>query len=242
VVAAVDVVPPLPIRAVVFALMRVLVVEDDADLRVVVVAALRSNGFAVDQAGDWSQADLSLTVNEYDCLVLDRMLLEGDSADQLYRRRQLGLTVPALMLTALDGVQERVAGFEAGADDYVSKPFSTIELVQRVRALCRRNGTTRALILRVADVEVDTARREVRRGGVLLTLTPKEFAVLEMLMVRDPAVVGRTELIEHCWDEVADPASNVVDVIIAQLRRKLGDPPVIVTVRGAGYRLVPAGA
>ncbi|GIG56807.1 transcriptional regulatory protein CutR [Longispora fulva] len=217
--------------------MRVLVVEDDSDVRGVVVAALRSAGFAVDQSADWSQADLALSVNEYDCLVLDRMLPEGDSADQLHRRRQAGLTVPALMLTALDDVHDRVVGFESGADDYVAKPFSSAELVLRVRALCRRQGSMLPPVMRVGDIEVDVARREVRRAGILLTLTPKEFAVLETLLARHPSVVSRAELIEHCWDEVADPASNVVDVIIAQLRRKLGEPLAIATVRGAGYGL-----
>lgn len=218
--------------------MRVLVVEDDAEVRAAVAAALRSAGLAVDEAADWARADLSLTVNAYDCLVLDRILADGDSAGQLYRRRRRGLRVPVLMLTALDDVRDRVDGFEAGADDYVSKPFYTTELVQRVRALCRRGGVTHPAVLRAGDVEMDTARREVRRSGVLLILTPKEFAVLEMLMARDPAVVSRTDLIEHCWDELADPASNVVDVIVGQLRRKLGDPAVIATVRGAGYRLL----
>ena len=218
--------------------MRVLVVEDDAEVRAAVAAALRSAGLAVDEAADWARADLSLTVNAYDCLVLDRILTDGDSAGQLYRRRRRGLRVPVLMLTALDDVRDRVDGFEAGADDYVSKPFYTTELVQRVRALCRRGGVTHPAVLRAGDVEMDTARREVRRSGVLLILTPKEFAVLEMLMARDPAVVSRTDLIEHCWDELADPASNVVDVIVGQLRRKLGDPAVIATVRGAGYRLL----
>jgi DNA-binding response OmpR family regulator len=217
--------------------VRVLVVEDDPDVSGAVCAALRSVGFAVDQAADWSQADVSISVNDYDCLILDRMLPEGDSADQLYRRRQAGLTVPALMLTALDDERDRVAGFEAGADDYVRKPFSTAELVLRVRALCRRRGASLPAIMRHEDIELDVARREVRRAGVLLTLTPKELAVLETLLTRHPSVVRRAELIEHCWDEQADPASNVVDVIIGQLRRKLGAPPVIVTVRGAGYLL-----
>lgn len=215
--------------------MRVLVVEDDPDVRGAVVGALRSVGFAVDQAADWSQADLSMSVNDYDCLVLDRMLPEGDSADQLYRRRQAGMTVPAIMLTALDDIRDRVTGFEAGADDYLPKPFSTAELALRVRALCRRRSTTLPPILRSGDVEVDLARREVRRAGVLLTLTPKEFAVLETLLSRHPSVVSRSDLLEHCWDEQADPASNVVDVVIGQLRRKLGEPPLILTVRGAGY-------
>jgi DNA-binding response OmpR family regulator len=212
-------------------------VEDDPDVRGAVTTALRTGGFAVDVAADWSQADQRMSLNEYDCLVLDRILPEGDSARQLHRRRLGGLTVPALMLTALDSERDRVDGFEAGADDYVIKPFSTAELVMRVRALCRRGGSALPAVLRQEDVEVDVARREVRRAGVLLTLTPKEFAVLEMLLSHHPRVVSRTDLIEHCWDELADPSSNVVDVIVAQLRRKLGDPPFIVTVRGSGYGL-----
>ena len=215
--------------------MRVIVVEDDPDVRGVVVAALRSVGFAVDEAAGWSQADLSLSVNDYDCVILDRMLPEGDSAEQLYRRRRAGLSVPAIMLTALDDTNDRVAGLQAGADDYLTKPFSTAELILRVRALCRRRTTMVPPILRVADIELDVARREVRRAQVLLTLTPKEFAVLETLLARQPAVVSRTDLIEHCWDERADPGSNVVDVVVKQLRRKLGEPTVIFTARGAGY-------
>ncbi|GAB4061196.1 response regulator transcription factor [Catellatospora paridis] len=223
------------------AAVRVLVVEDDPEVRGVVVTALRAVGFAVDQAADWSQADVNMSVNDYDCLVLDRILPEGDSAGQLRRRREAGLGVPALMLTALDDVTDRVAGFEAGADDYVVKPFVAAELVLRVRALCRRRGTMLPPVMRAGDVEVDTARREVRRDGILLTLTPKEFSVLEMLLVRRPAVVTRADLFEHCWDEQADPTSNVVDVVVGQLRRKLGDPPVITTVRGTGYRVDLAG-
>jgi DNA-binding response OmpR family regulator len=217
--------------------MRVLVVEDDGEVRRAVVAALRRAGFAVDEADDWTQADLSLSVSEYDCLVLDRMLPEGDSAGQLARRRRAGLDVPALMLTALAEERDLVAGFRAGVDDYVAKPFSTPELVLRVRALCRRRRQMAPAVIIVGDLAVDVARREVRRAGVLLSLTAKEFAVLEMLLHRHPSVVSRTDLIEHCWDEHADPASNVVDVVIAQLRRKLGDPPLISTVRGTGYGL-----
>lgn len=215
--------------------MRVLVVEDDGDVRRAVVDALRRAGFAVDEADDWSQADLSLSVSEYDCLVLDRLLPEGDSAGQLARRRQAGLDVPALMLTALAEERDLVDGFRAGVDDYVAKPFSTPELVLRVRALCRRRRQMLPAVVAVGDLTVDVARREVRRTGVLLSLTAKEFAVLEMLLHRHPSVVSRADLIEHCWDEHADPASNVVDVVIAQLRRKLGDPPLISTVRGTGY-------
>lgn len=206
-------------------------------MRGVVVAALRSGGFAVDEAANWGMADISISVNDYDCLVLDRLLPEGDSADQLLLRRHAGLSAPALILTALDGVADRVVGFESGADDYMVKPFAAEELVLRVRALCRRRATTAPALLRTGVVELDTARREVRRAGVVLTLTRKEFAVLEFLMIRYPAVASRADLIEHCWDEMADPASNVVDVVVAQLRRKLGDPPLIASVRGIGYRV-----
>ncbi|NUT34422.1 MAG: response regulator transcription factor [Hamadaea sp.] len=216
--------------------MRVLVVEDDQDLREAAVTALRAAGLAVDDAGDWPQADLALSVNAYDCVVLDRMLPDGDSARHLHRLREQNVRVPALLLTALGEVDDRVRGFEAGADDYLAKPFAAAELVMRVRALCRRSATMLPAVLRVGDLELDSARREVRRGGVLQMLTPKEFAVLERLLSRAPATVTRAELREHCWDELHDPLSNVVDVVVTQLRRKLGPPNLIHTVRGAGYR------
>ncbi|MFI2710500.1 winged helix-turn-helix domain-containing protein [Micromonospora sp. NPDC018662] len=217
--------------------MRVLIVEDGGSVRDAAVRALRSSGLAVDVANCWRHAELRLAVNEYDCLVLDRFLADGDSADRLHLLRRRGVAVPAMLLAAGDDVRDRVAGFEAGADDYVAKPVATAELVHRVRALCRRRGSIRPAVLRTGDLEFDVARRQVRRDRVLLSLTPKELAVLERLMVRHPTVVSRTELIEHCWDEMADPTSNVVDVVVARLRRKLGAPTVIATVRGAGYRL-----
>lgn len=201
------------------------------------MAALRAGGLAVDHAGDWPQADLALSVNAYDCVVLDRMLPDGDSARHLHRLRERGIRVPALMLTALSEIEERVRGFEAGADDYLAKPFAAAELVMRVRALCRRSTAMLPPVLRVSDLELDCARHEVRRAGVLQLLTPKEFAVLEQLMSRAPATVTRADLREHCWDELADPLSNVVDVVITQLRRKLGPPILIHTVRGSGYRI-----
>ena len=216
--------------------MRVLIVEDDADLREAATHALRTAGFAVDAVRDWSGADVALAVNGYDCLVLDRMLPDGDGAEHLRSSRARGLSVPALVLTALSGLPDRVAGFEAGADDYLGKPFATAEFIARVRALCRRSASTLPVVLRLHDIELDTARREVRRGGVLNMLTPKEFAVLEQLLTRAPAAVSRADLREHCWDEQADPLSNVVDVVVTQLRRKLGSPNVIHTVRGTGYR------
>jgi DNA-binding response OmpR family regulator len=217
--------------------MRVLIVEDDQDLCEAAVATMRSAGFAVDVARDWSGADQALAVNDYDCMVLDRRLPDGDGATHLHRGRARGLRVPTLMLTALSDVADRVVGFEAGADDYLGKPFATAELIARVRALCRRSTATQPVVLRVHDLELDSARREVRLRGVLNMLTPKEFSVLEQLMHRAPAAVSRAELREHCRDEHADPLSNVVDVVVTQPRRKLGNPNLIHTVRGFGYRI-----
>ncbi|MGF1424949.1 response regulator transcription factor [Kitasatospora sp. LaBMicrA B282] len=211
--------------------MRVLVVEDNDDLR-----------FAVDVAADLPAADEALFVTDYDCAVFDRMLPSGDALDHVRELRRAGRAVPVLFLTARDQVADRVAGFAAGGDDYLVKPFAVPELVARVRSLCRRAGTVSPPVHRVADLEIDTARRQVHRGGVLLLLTAKEFAVLELLAVRADQAVPRAELVEKCWDEMAAPNSNVVDVLIAQLRRKLGDPQLIHTVRGIGYRLADAQA
>jgi two-component system copper resistance phosphate regulon response regulator CusR len=214
--------------------MRVLVLEDDPELGVEVAEGLRSVGYAVDLVATIADADLSVAVNGYDCLVLDRMLPDGDGLELVRELRAAGSRLPVLMLTALDTVGDRVSGFTEGADDYLVKPFAFAELAARVGALCRRADQPRPAILRAGGLEMDTARKRVRRDGVLLSLGAKEFAVLELLMVRTGQVVSRTDLIEHCWDEQADPVSNVVDAVIAQLRRKLG-PPVISTVRGAGY-------
>ncbi|MER5547206.1 response regulator transcription factor [Streptomyces sp. NPDC001118] len=215
--------------------MRVLVVEDDRELGRVVLSGLRSAGFAVDLADRLAEADLKLAVSAYDCLVVDRGLPDGDGLALVRGLRRAGARVPVLMLTAMDAVAERVAGFDDGADDYVVKPFAFAELAARVGALCRRAEQPRPPVAVVGDLEVDLARRRVRRSGVLLTLTAKEFAVLELLVARVGQVVSRTDLIECCWDEMAEPASNVVDAVIAQLRRKLGTPAVIGTVRGTGF-------
>lgn len=217
--------------------MRVLLLEDDPDLAAGVAAALRRAGLAVDRTATLAGADESLRVNTYDAAVLDRMVPDGDALDLVARLRADGGTVPVLFLTARDLVADRVDGFTAGGDDYLVKPFAMPELVVRVRSLCRRSGSVRPPTLVVGDLRIDTARHEVTRGGVLLRLTPKEFAVLELLAAREGTAVRRTDLIESCWDEMADPTSNVVDVVITQLRRKLGEPAVLHTVRGVGYRL-----
>ncbi|QFU93254.1 Transcriptional activator protein CopR [Amycolatopsis sp. YIM 10] len=200
-------------------------------------AALRGTGFAVDAAADLPAADEALYVNSYDCVVFDRKLPGGDSLDYVRSRRQSGWAVPVLFLTAMDAVSERIAGLRDGGDDYVVKPFAVPELVARVGSLCRRAGAGPPPVLRRGDLELDTGRHEVRRGGVLLTLTGKEFTVLRLLLAADGQPVRRAELIRSAWDEMADPASNVLDVVIAQLRRKLRNPPLIHTVRNVGYRL-----
>jgi DNA-binding response OmpR family regulator len=222
--------------------VRVLVVEDDEELQVAIPAALRSAALAVDLAGDIATADEALFVNSYDCVVFDRMLPDGDSIGYVRSRRQDGWAVPVLFLTAMDKLVDRVDGFEHGGDDYLVKPFAVEELIVRVLSLCRRGPAVRPPVLRYADVELDTSRREVRRAGVLLTLTAKEFSVLEYLMARPEQAVSRADLIEHCWDANADPMANVVDVTIKRLRTKLRGSELIQAVRGHGYRLTTGGA
>jgi len=212
------------------------VVEDDENLRVAIAGSLRAAGFAVDAVGDLPAADEALSVNSYDCAVLDRMLPSGDALRYVQARRP---AVPVLFLTARDAVADRIAGLDAG-DDYLVKPFAVEELAARVRRLCRRVSGGLPPVLRCGDLEVDSGRHEVRRAGVLLTLTGKEFDVLRHLVVRQRQPVGRTELIREVWDPLVDPASNVLDVVITQLRRKLRNPPMIQTVRGYGYRIEPA--
>jgi two-component system OmpR family response regulator len=216
--------------------VRVLVVEDDENLRVAIVGSLRAAGFAVDAVGDLPAADEALAVNSYDCAVFDRMLPAGDSLSYVRARRP---AVPVLFLTARDAVSDRIAGLDAG-DDYLVKPFAVEELEARVRRLCRRVAGGLPPVLRCGDLEMDSGRHEVRRAGVLLTLTGKEFDVLRHLVARQSQPVGRTELIRQVWDPLVDPASNVLDVVITQLRRKLRNPPMIHTVRGYGYRIDPA--
>ncbi|MFI5640711.1 response regulator transcription factor [Streptomyces goshikiensis] len=217
--------------------MRVLLVEDEPDLREVVAAGLKAAGYAVDGAHDWPEADFLLDLNAYDCVVLDRMLPSGDTLPALEHRRRSGWTTPVLCLTALHTLSDRVDGFRSGADDYLPKPFAMEELVMRVGSLARRAGNRLPVHLRHAGLELDAARREVRRDGILLTLTHKEYAVLRHLLVHRETVVTRAALVEHCWDEMADPVSNVVDAVVAGLRRKLGPPPLIRTVRGHGFLL-----
>jgi DNA-binding response OmpR family regulator len=216
--------------------MRLMVVEDDDDLRLAVRAKLAGLPAEVAQAADLASADVILRGGRFDCVVFDRILPDGDAVTYVHRRRQEGWAVPVLFLSARDSLADRVTGFEHGGDDYLVKPFAVAELTARVLALVRR-GPARSSVLRCADLEVDCARREVRRAGVLLSLTAKEFAVLEYLIARPDQVVGRDDLIEHCWESDSEPMSNAVDVTVRRLRAKLGGPELISTIRGRGYRL-----
>jgi DNA-binding response OmpR family regulator len=217
--------------------MRVLVVEDDAALADVVARGLRQAGFAVDVVPDGERALESAEVNGYDVVVLDRQLpgIHGDDVCRALLR--LGTPPRILMLTAAGNIDERVHGLEIGADDYLPKPFAMTELVARVQALGRRPNSVILPVIEIADVRIDRNRRTARRGLTDLALTRKEFAVLEVLAMAPGRVVSAEELLERVWDEAADPFTNAVRITIMTLRRKLGDPPLIETVVGVGYRL-----
>jgi len=217
--------------------VKVLLLEDDRELAPELVAGLRDHGFVVDHVTTCADADLQVATSRYDCLVFDRTVPDGDALELVARLRADGVRTPVMMLTARALVSDRVAGFEQGADDYLVKPFAFAELVVRIRALARRVEVAHPTVLRVGGLELDVPRHLVRLDGALLTLTAKEFTVLEVLMGGAGEVVTRTELVDRCWDERSEPLSNVVDVLIGQLRRRLGSAEAIETVRGVGYRL-----
>ena len=222
------------------AAMRLLVVEDDERLAMLLRRALEEDGYAVDVAADGVDALWLGTENDYDAVVLDGMLPGLDGVDVLRRWRGAQRWAPVLMLTARTGLGDRVAGLDAGADDYLTKPFQFAELSARLRALVRRGAGERPAILQVGDLVLDPAARRVTRGGRWIELTGKEFGLLELLMRRRGEVLSRTQILEHVWDFAYDPSSNVVDQYIGALRRKLDRPfgrDDVQTVRGAGYRL-----
>lgn len=214
--------------------MRVLVAEDHAALAGRIAEGLRDAGMAVDVVYDGATALDETAHTDYDVIVLDRDLpvIHGDQVCKSLSGKQARI----LMLTASAEVDDRVGGLELGADDYLGKPFAFQELVARVRALARR-APSAPPIVRHGDLVVDRARHRASRGGFVLSLTRKEFGILEILLAADGAVVSAEELLEHVWDANADPLSNIVSVTMARLRRKLGDPPLIETVVGRGYRL-----
>lgn len=217
--------------------MKVLVVEDDADIARSVVRFLREAGYVVDVADTCSGAEDYVLANNYDALVFDRSLPDGDGLNILRFARDNDNHTPALFLTALDSIDSRVEGLGAGADDYLVKPFAMPELVARVHALTRRRSVQSQPVLSFSDIRLNPATLSVLRADIELRLTTKEFAILHYVFANPDRVVTRSELIEHCWDELSDPMSNVVDVKVAQLRKKLGQPAVLHTVRGSGYVL-----
>ncbi|MFG2048389.1 response regulator transcription factor [Micromonospora sp. NPDC048935] len=217
--------------------MRVLVVEDETVLADAIAEWLRRESFAVDVAYDGDAALERLGVNEYAVVVLDRDLPVVHGDDVCRAIVDAGGETRVLMLTAAAAVRERVAGLALGADDYLTKPFALVELSARVHALTRRARPAAPPTLRRAGIQLDPARHEVRRDDRHVALSRKEFAVLVELLRADGAVVSAEELLERAWDEHIDPFTNVVRVTVMKLRRKLGDPPVIETVPGAGYQI-----
>jgi DNA-binding response OmpR family regulator len=221
--------------------MRILVVEDSRSLADVLVEGLRDQGMAVDAAHDGLTAAAKLDVNAYDVVVLDRDLpgIHGDALCQMITDRDDRVMV--LMLTAAGTPGDRVVGLSLGADDYLAKPFHFPELVLRIRALARRKPAARGRVLRALGIELDPLRHLAVRDGRQLDLSVKEFGVLEALLRASPAFLRAEDLLEQVWDEYADPFTNTVTVTIGRLRRKLGDPPVISTTPGVGYRIADAG-
>jgi DNA-binding response OmpR family regulator len=222
--------------------MRLLVVEDEHDLADALAAGLRQEGYAVDVAYDGEDALVKARVHPYDLVCLDLGLpgVDGRELARVLGSRTREDDEPRsriLMLTARDELAERIGGLDDGADDYLVKPVAFGELAARVRALLRRPGAACPPVLRVADLELDAARHEARRAGVPVPLTPKEFALLQYLMARPGEVFSEGDLLEHVWDENANPFSKTVRVTVMKLRRKLGEDQPIETVPGAGYRL-----
>jgi DNA-binding response OmpR family regulator len=217
--------------------MRVLVVEDHAKLAQAIAAVLRREGMAVDVVFDGDDALAHAAISRYDVIVLDRDLpgRHGDEVCQLLASDEHGSGL--LMLTAAGAVEDRVGGLGLGADDYLPKPFNIAELVARIRALARRSRPALPPILVRGDLSLDSSHRVASRGGRPLDLSPKEFAVLEVLLAAHGAVVSAEELLERVWDEAANPFTSTVKMTISRLRAKLGEPPVITTLAHNGYRI-----
>jgi two-component system OmpR family response regulator len=220
--------------------MRVLIVEDDLRMASLVRRGLVGEGLAADVASTGENALWLAQAHPYDAIVLDVMLPGLDGFETCRRLRGAGVWVPVLMLTARDAVEDRVTGLDSGADDYLVKPFAFAELLARLRALARRGEAERPAVLAVGDLRLDPATREARRGDSPIPLSAKEFALLEVFMRRPGEVLSRLQLLEHAWDFAYENRSNVVDVYIRRLRRKIDEPfatESLETVRGVGYRL-----
>jgi two-component system copper resistance phosphate regulon response regulator CusR len=220
--------------------MRILLVEDDPRIARFVSQALREQAYAVDAAADGDDALYKASVNDYDAVILDVMIPGRDGFEVCRELRAAGSAVPVIMLTARDAVPDRVAGLDSGADDYLTKPFEVSELLARLRALLRRGRDVRPALVSVADLRIDTRAHAVARAGRRIELTAKEYALLEYLARERGRVLTRAEIAEHVWDENFDPLSNLIDVNINRLRRKVDDGfalPLIHTRRGEGYML-----
>ena len=220
--------------------MRILVIDDDRRLCAVIKRGLLEEAYAVDLACDGEEGEYLAEVNPYDLIILDIMLPSKDGIEVCHELRAKKVNIPILMLTAKDTVEDRVKGLDTGADDYLVKPFAFSELLARVRALLRREGMSKLPELRVGDLTLNTLTRQVWRGQRPIELTTKEYVILEYFMRHPNVVVTRTMIEEHAWDYDFDSLSNLVDVYIRRLRRKIdgeGEDSPIQTVRGAGYRL-----
>ena len=220
--------------------MRILLIEDDEKVARAVSKGLEAERFAVDRVGDGLDGLHASREVPYDLVILDLMLPGLSGTELLVRLRQTNKEVPVLVLTARDAVSDKIANFEAGADDYLTKPFAFAELAVRVKALLRRGPVTRANVLRIADLEIDRLSHQVRRGGDAIKLTSKEYSLVEYLALNAGRVVSRSMIVEHVWDQSFEGLTNIVDVYVRQLRAKLDEPyeqRLIHTARGAGYYL-----
>jgi two-component system, OmpR family, copper resistance phosphate regulon response regulator CusR len=225
--------------------LRILLVEDELSAARMLAKGLREQAYAVDIAADGEEALYRASINDYDLVILDVMLPRKDGLAVCRELRAGGMGQPVLMLTARDSVPDRIAGLDTGADDYLSKPFDFHELLARVRALLRRGPVFLQETIQVADLIIDTRARQVRRGGRRVELTAKEFALLDYLARNADQVVGRAAIAEHVWDENFDPFSNLIEVYIQRLRRKLDDGQshkLLRTIRGEGYMLASGEA
>ena len=220
--------------------MRILLAEDEVQLSAALARGLREHAYAVDLAVDGAEALRNAAINYYDAIVLDIQMPKRDGLDVCRELRRRGSEVLVLMLTARDAVEDRIAGLDCGADDYLTKPFVFDELLARLRALLRRRGHVRATTLAIGNLRIDTREQTVRRGSRAIPLTAKEYAFLEYLARKAGSVVSRTEIVEHVWDENHDPGANLVDVYVSRLRRKIDageSTPLLHTRRGSGILL-----
>lgn len=220
--------------------MRILIIEDDSKIADAVKRALVENHYSVDWAADGKEGEYLAEINDYDLIILDLMLPGKDGREVCKSLRKESVKIPILMLTALDSVEDKISGLDSGADDYLTKPFHLGELLARVRSLMRRQSDDKNSILEIADLQLDTVKREVTRANKKIALSAKEFAILELFLMNKNKVLNRQVISEHVWDMNFDPQSNVIDSFIRFLRQKIDkgfDVQLIHTIRGVGYKL-----